>query len=329
MASSILKFSRLSTLTIAVLFTQPAWSADAPSAPAKTNGADTVLVKNALTAVTKQDFEIELSRFPEDYRGDIETSAPRIAKILDGILLNKTLAAQARQLKFDSEPEVKKMVDWLIQKALAQLRLERLELEAAAEFDTKQAEYEARAKELYKTNQAKYLEPATVSASHVLIGFAGRSKEAALKRAQEVQKLAKEGKSFEELAVQYSDDPSVKQNKGDLGTFGKGKMVRAFEDAVYALNKAGEISAPIETQFGFHVIRLNAKAPPIQLPYEVARPSIMAELKSDYVKNVSSEHTKKIMTDKAIVVNEAAIASLRKAVPAAAMATAKPEPAKP
>lgn len=73
----------------------------------------------------------------------------------------------------------------------------------------------------------------------------------------EIQQKLEEGEEeFEALAVEYSDDPSVKTNKGDLGWFGKGTMVPAFEDAVFALD-IGEISDPVKTQFGYHLIKLD------------------------------------------------------------------------
>ena len=102
-----------------------------------------------------------------------------------------------------------------------------------------------------------------VKAQHSLISYKGarssrvkRSKEEALKLAQKIAKKAKAGKvSFANLAEKYSDDPSAKANKGDLGYFTWGQMVAPFQKAAFSM-KPGEISNPVETPYGFHIIKL-------------------------------------------------------------------------
>lgn len=89
-----------------------------------------------------------------------------------------------------------------------------------------------------------------VRASHILV-----------KTEQEAKDLLaeiKNGKSFAELAEAKSLCPSG-QNGGDLGFFGKGMMVKPFEDAAFALEEVGQVSEPVETQFGWHLIQLTGK----------------------------------------------------------------------
>ncbi len=74
--------------------------------------------------------------------------------------------------------------------------------------------------------------------------------------AQEVLKKAREGGDFAALAKEYSKDPGSASKGGDLGFFGKGAMVPQFEDAVFAL-KPGEISGPVKSDFGYHIIQMN------------------------------------------------------------------------
>ena len=71
--------------------------------------------------------------------------------------------------------------------------------------------------------------------------------------AQDLVKSLAAGKTFEELAKDFSQCPSS-EDGGDLGEFGKGSMVKAFEDAAFAL-KVGEVSQPVQTQFGYHLIQ--------------------------------------------------------------------------
>jgi peptidyl-prolyl cis-trans isomerase C len=324
MTSSKLKWIHGSVVSLLLIYTQSVWSADAGGA---VKDAEVVLIKNSLATVTKADYYTELRRLPQGYSGSVEIDSSRILKIIDNILQTKSLAAEARMLNIDSEPEIQQMFDWMKERGLAQLRMQRLDADAEAAFKAKEAAYESRAKEMYKVNSAKYTEPATVTASHVLVNLDHRSKEEALKRAEEVHKLALEGKPFEDLVTQYSDDPSSKQNNGNLGAFGSGAMVKPFEEAAFALEKPGDISAPVETKFGFHIIRLGSKNPGRVKTYEEVRTSIMANLKAEFVSGVRAEYTKKIGDDKATVINEAAVASLKKNVDLKEPVPTKPEAA--
>ncbi|MFP4117356.1 MAG: peptidylprolyl isomerase [Candidatus Woesearchaeota archaeon] len=95
-----------------------------------------------------------------------------------------------------------------------------------------------------------------VRASHVLISTEQREEEEAREIAEEVVEKARDGEDFAQLVSEYSDDPSAEQNEGDLGFFTESEMVPEFSEAVFSLNETGEISEPIKTDFGFHVIKL-------------------------------------------------------------------------
>ena len=84
-----------------------------------------------------------------------------------------------------------------------------------------------------------------IRASHILVAQEFEVKD--------LQKKLEEGVSFEDLAKDFSQCPSGK-NGGDLGEFGKGMMVKPFEDVAFALNP-GEVSDPVKTQFGYHLIK--------------------------------------------------------------------------
>jgi peptidyl-prolyl cis-trans isomerase C len=88
-----------------------------------------------------------------------------------------------------------------------------------------------------------------VRASHILVST--------MEEAKTVISELNDGKEFGELAAKYSSCPSSKQG-GDLGFFGKGQMVREFEDAAFSLDE-GKVSEPVKTQFGFHLIKVTGK----------------------------------------------------------------------
>ena len=141
---------------------------------------------------------------------------------------------------------------------------------------------EADAKKFYDENPDKFSKSESVKASHILIGVDQKAsveeKKAAREKAEKLRKELAAGADFEALAKGNSTCPSNQQG-GDLGYFGKGQMVPAFEKAAFAL-KPGEISDVVETQFGYHIIKLTEKKAAEKVEFKEARPRI-----EDYLKN--------------------------------------------
>jgi peptidyl-prolyl cis-trans isomerase C len=135
----------------------------------------------------------------------------------------------------------------------------------------------------YQAHPDRYRHGELVGARHILIQVPKEATEEQKKQAREkIESLLKEaqaGKDFSELAKNNSDCPS-KTRGGDLGYFGKGRMVPAFETAAFAL-KEGEISAVVETQFGFHIIQVYGKKPPGVTPLEEVRRQVEGQVKNE------------------------------------------------
>ena len=90
--------------------------------------------------------------------------------------------------------------------------------------------------------------------------------------------MKKNPSSFAELAKKHSQDPGSAANGGDLGSFSRGSMVKAFDDAVFSM-KVGDISPPVESEYGYHIIRVTGVTPGQTKSLEQARPDIEKELK--------------------------------------------------
>jgi peptidyl-prolyl cis-trans isomerase D len=115
-------------------------------------------------------------------------------------------------------------------------------------------------KAFYKTNADKYQNQQQREASHILIAAsknaAPAEKAKAKAKAEDVLgQIKKNPKQFEELAIKYSQDPESAKKGGDLGAFGRGMMVKPFDDAVFSM-KVNEISGIVESDFGYHIIKL-------------------------------------------------------------------------
>ena len=136
----------------------------------------------------------------------------------------------------------------------------------------------------YKRNaDARFKHPEEVHARHILIavpaGASDKEKAAAKAKAEDVLKQAQaKGADFAKLAAKYSDDTSNKLEGGDLGTFGRGQMVKPFEDAVFAM-KPGQISM-VETHFGFHIVKVEASTPAHTDTLAEAKPKIIEEMRT-------------------------------------------------
>ncbi|NBU65987.1 MAG: hypothetical protein EBS52_01075 [Betaproteobacteria bacterium] len=114
-------------------------------------------------------------------------------------------------------------------------------------------------KTFYDQNPQRFGEPEQRRASHILLELSGSASESdrakALDQAQSILRSIREGKDFAQLARQFSKDSGSAAQGGDLGFFGRDAMVKAFADAVFAL-KAGELSEPVVSEFGVHIIKL-------------------------------------------------------------------------
>ena len=138
---------------------------------------------------------------------------------------------------------------------------------------------EADIKAFYKQNMPQYQTPAQVRASHILFKLEGKDEKAGAGAGRGRAKKAKApGADFAALAKQYSEDDSNNTNGGDLDYFGRGRMVAEFEQAAFAM-KAGEISNPVKTAFGFHIIKVVDNKPDTTRPLAEVRAEIEDQLK--------------------------------------------------
>jgi len=126
----------------------------------------------------------------------------------------------------------------------------------------------------YDARASQYAVAEQRRASHILIAPGPEAKKKAEDLAAEVRKTPAR---FEELARKHSQDPGSAEKGGDLGLFSRGMMVKPFEDAVFSM-KEGEIRGPVESEFGFHVIRLTAIQAGRARPLEEVRKEIATEL---------------------------------------------------
>ena len=178
--------------------------------------------------------------------------------VLQQLIASKLLLLDARRNLFEAEPEFKAQLAKLRDNLLISYATEK----AISSAKVTDADVEA----YYNENKERFLNDESVNASHILVD----SEEKALS----ILAAIKAGEiSFEQAAMENSSCPS-KANGGSLGDFGRGQMVPEFDKAVFEM-EVGQISdTPVQTQFGYHLIKLNAKNAAEQIPLEEIAPEI-------------------------------------------------------
>ncbi len=133
----------------------------------------------------------------------------------------------------------------------------------------------------YEAKKASFAVPEQVNVSHILVSVdpkGGPEADAkARTKAEALAARAKAGEDFAKLATENTDDPSGKENGGQLPPFGRGQMVPEFEKAAFDM-KPGEIRGPVKTNYGYHVIKLTARTPAGTKTLEDVRPSLSGDL---------------------------------------------------
>ena len=179
----------------------------------------------------------------------------------------------------DADIELLYNEDSALYRVAEKRRLRFLLVDEAAIFDSiTPSEEELQA--YYDTNLSQYRTPGQVRASHILLRI-GESDEAEVEtRAASLAARARGGEDFAALAIEFSEDEGTAGNGGDLGTFGRGRMVPEFEAAAFSM-APGEVSDPVKSSFGYHVILVTEAEEEVTEPFEDVRDSIANILKQE------------------------------------------------
>lgn len=154
--------------------------------------------------------------------------------------------------------------------------LEYIEL-SQAELAKQVAVDEPQLQAYYEENKLLFTQPEQRHAKHILISYTD-GEEKALNTVAEIQKKLAEGESFESLAQAYSQDPGSAPSGGDLGTFEQGMMVPEFDSAVFSM-QTGQVSEPVKTDFGYHLIKLEGIEPKKTQPFSEVKSQVSEQFR--------------------------------------------------
>jgi parvulin-like peptidyl-prolyl isomerase len=271
--------------------------------------ANKPLVVDGPLVVDTEDFKASLLRIPEERRGDILLSYDRIAGLVDNIFIIRSLAARAREAGLDKDPLVQRRIEQSTEAVLADLYAAKLEKEVV------DVNLEQRARELYRADPAKFRVDETVRLHHILVNMQGRTREQALARASMIAEKARaEPEEFLSFAQQYSDDPDKRGNRGDLGFAYPSALSQGIRTAI-ATMKPGQISDPVETEHGFHVIKFIERKPAEQLKFEQVREGIIRAEKAKLQKQRVDQLVTQIRSSSTVTVHRDNVEALVIPVP--------------
>lgn len=197
--------------------------------------------------------------------------------IIDEVINVRLFALYAEDNAVDKDPEFVAALENAKRAMLAQTVM-RKEIAGITVSDDE-------AKKFYDENPNLFIQPERVHASHILV-----SGDENLKKVQEELKV----KSFDTVAKEYSIDPGSAVNGGDLGEFAKGQMVPEFEKAAFALKNPGDVSEPVKSQFGWHIIKLEKHIPESKVAYEQVKPQIIQEVRQRKTQEVLEKKSKEL-----------------------------------
>ncbi len=219
---------------------------------------DKVLAKIGDATVTEKDLNQTVASFPDKFYETPEGQS----KALDYLINIHVMAEEAQKQGLDKDPEVQRLLTYTAKEMLARVYLDKLTKNLPSPT-------EADAKAYYEKNKAQFVIPESVLMRHILVKTE--------KEAKEVLDRLKKGEKFSDLATQLSMCNS-RVKGGSLDWMPKGYLVKEIEDQAFAM-KNGQISGPIKSRFGFHVLLLEDKRPPQQTSFDQVKDSLIERLK--------------------------------------------------
>ena len=255
--------------------------------------------------ITSADVSADMARLPEETRRIIQGKPESLQQIASNLMVRRVLAMETSQSALAQSPAVVATLGLARDRVLSDARLAQMDAQNAPS----DAAIENYARQVYLTNPEKFTRPAQTRARHILITKTGPE---SLQKANDLLNQLKGGASFEDLAKANSADPGSAARGGDLGFFSAGNMVRPFEDAVNKLAKPGDLSEPIESQFGYHIIRLEERRAQGRQSFDEVRVQLVGEARNAILTEARLLKVQAMMKD--ISFDEASIGAFSKSV---------------
>ncbi|WEJ33738.1 peptidylprolyl isomerase [Devosia sp. SD17-2] len=281
-----------------------AQDAAAPAAEAAAVTPETVIATIGDETIT----EADLSFAAEDLAQDLAQMPPEERRpfLLRVLIDMKVMAGAAKDAGMDQTPLFAQRLNYLEERALRRAYFAEAIAGAVTE-EAVRADYDAFVAQFTPTEE--------ISAAHILVPTE--------EEANAIKAELDAGGDFAAIAKEKSIDPGSGANGGELGFFGKGMMVLQFEEAAFALTEPGQVSAPVQSQFGWHIIKLAEKRQSQPPTFEQVAPQVQQQVLMTTFNNKVEE----LMSGVEINITDPALAAAMEAQDAAAPAAEEAEAA--
>jgi len=294
----------LGAALVVCLLTAATWST------AEAQG-DRVLAQIGNQTVTEADLDEMANAVPEKFR-PLYTSPEGRKRTLDYVVNVYVLAAEAQNQGLDKTAKVQKLMEFTRKDLLARLYLDKMSKEVPAPT-------EQEAKEFYDKNSAQFSTPESLHLHHILVKTE--------KEAKDVLERLKKGEKFPDLASQVSICPS-KSKGGNLDWLPRGSLLPEIEDVAFNM-KNGQITGPVKSKFGYHVLFLEDRKPAQENPYDQVKDYIMEQLKFQRQQDYYEKLAEKLRKQMNVQVTADAVPTPAPPVPAGPAAPTGPAAAPP
>lgn len=260
--------------------------------------ANEVLIKGDTVTITTEDLTLDAQRIPPAARKIALAKPDTVSQVATTLYLRRMYANQAKAEGLINNADIQIALKQAQEKILADAYL--------ASFDEKNKSsdiaIDKQAQSLYKANPKRYEAPEQVRARHILIR---KDADGARDKAQRLLVELKGGADFEQLAKESSADTGSAAKGGDLGFFSRGQMVAPFEEVVFSLKQPGDLSGIVETQFGFHIIKLERRKPAGVRTYDEVKEALRSEVGTKLLIDARTRESQRLLEK--VKINNAAI----------------------
>jgi len=265
----LFKLTGVFLVCLSLLFVTDVFGAAAQKVPKK--DPPDLLVKIGDKVITKREFDARIMGLPEELQNRLKTEQQKIV-YLDSLVQAELLAREAQSQRINQETAIAVRIEDQTITLLAQeyMRRQFAKLPVITEQDIEK---------YYNDHKAELVVPPMVRAQHILIRVDGKAKQeevtAAYNKINDIRRDAEHGADFGNLAEKYTEDTTNKANRGDTGFFTRDRVIPEISQQAFNM-KVGEISQPVKSALGYHLIKVNEKTAGKQLTLEEATPRIRA-----------------------------------------------------
>ncbi|OGB45056.1 MAG: peptidylprolyl isomerase [Burkholderiales bacterium RIFCSPLOWO2_12_FULL_65_40] len=254
---------------------------------ASAHAAEPVLVSGGQVQITAADLKADALRMPPEMRPLVLAETKSVTQIASNLFARRALAQRAKAEGLDKDPVLQAALQVALDKVLSDAMLAEIDARAMPPEPAVQG----LARNIYTAKPERFKAPERVEASHILFK---EDQPDALAQAEKTLEELKQGADFAKLASERSQDKASAAKGGSLGVFGKGQMVPEFEEAVFKLERSGDLSPVVKSKFGYHIIRLNARKPAGQQTFDEVREDLVKEVRNNLLQEARAAEAAKM-----------------------------------